>query len=119
MSSAKAFVELKPEPLGRACHPLVERRERRIQQPRQREVFGVVCLRPAELVGDLPRHTSEIAMPTLLDHSGIEHVECQISCLTRGQLAHDGHVEGGSDLRPQKPWRNGVAALDETQTRWT
>ena len=112
MRSAEARIELDADPDRGAGKPAIQRRERRLEHAREREVLGVVRLRPAEFVRDRPGFAAEPAMPSLGDDAGFKSFERMLSCLPGDQPTDGGDVKRGSCLGPQQGRRNGVESFE-------
>src|ERR1035438_2925420 len=92
------------EPVRSAAKPRIQRDEPTTQQPRKRQVFGVVGLRPAELAREPPgRHREPVQSPLDNPELAVEEAAQRLFAQRPGDLAAERQLmEHGRHLAPQE-----------------
>lgn len=102
--------------VGPSAQPAIDGYEAAVADPRQRDVLGVVGLRPTEILGDFPRSHRQPVRPLLADRKlpGEEPLHGQLGKGV-GNIAPKGHlVKHRGNLAPQQRRRDQLASAIES-----
>lgn len=105
------------EPIGTPAQAAVHRHQPAVARLRQGDVLGVVGLRPAEILGYLPRGGGEVVRPLLGDPelAGQEPPQGKLGERVGDVATEDHLVEHGRHLAPEERRRDQPAVLVQTR----
>jgi hypothetical protein len=101
-SAEHRLIDAKPQPLGRALHAPVERDHGAVDQRGKRQVLGVICSRPAELVGDPPCLSPQATVPAFPNDFRVEERKRALHHSLRDEPAPSCDVKRRASLRPEE-----------------